>query len=273
MFGYVLPGFLYNIDQRYFQIAFLFGLFVFANSVIGINHTIWSNLLLVFGSAVVTQIVLCKYFDVTFCWHSAAVSSLGIAILLHTPYWFMYVFAAVVAISSKFVLRLGNRHIFNPANIGLVAATFLFPVYAVITPTQWNNVAVFSVIAVFICGLLVTATVKRYDTALLFIGTLLISSGLLFTFGVIDSFAVLSTFTSVHTIMFAFFMITDPMTSPNTIEGRLLYVILCVALGVFIQYQFNWNPGFVYALPIANMLVPVFNTFFKGDNFSWRKTG
>src|SRR5437660_12821827 len=63
---------------------------------------------------------------------SALLTGNGVAFILRVPgtrhgdWWSMrgaHIFAAVAALSllSKYVIRFGDRHVFNPSNIGLVA--------------------------------------------------------------------------------------------------------------------------------------------------------
>ena len=48
------------------------------------------------------------------------------------------VLASFIAIGSKFLLKYNGKHIFNPANIGIIA-TILITKNAWISPGQWGS--------------------------------------------------------------------------------------------------------------------------------------
>jgi len=56
----------------------------------------------------------------TLPWRSAAITSLGLCLLLRANHLPTVVLAGVLAIASKFVLRRYRKHFFNPANFGII---------------------------------------------------------------------------------------------------------------------------------------------------------
>ena len=71
-------------------------------------------------------------------WKSAAISALGLCLLLKVNLLSTAVIAAVVTIASKFLIRRGNKHIFNPANFGIIV-TILLTENAWVSPGQWGS--------------------------------------------------------------------------------------------------------------------------------------
>ncbi|WP_438802442.1 hypothetical protein [Fischerella thermalis] len=53
---------------------------------------------------------------------SSLITALGLSLLLRADHWTTMVFAAVIAIASKFVFKIGDKHFFNPANFGIISA-------------------------------------------------------------------------------------------------------------------------------------------------------
>ena len=258
-----------NCDQRYYQIVFLVSLFCLACFVVDIKHVSVTKLAFTLATACVAQWTISYWYAVVFEWKSVAISAIALAILLNTPSLLMYVFAALVAVSSKFVLRVGGRHVFNPTNIALVVTTLIFPSWTAITQSQWSGVSLGIVLSVALVGLFITNTVKKYDTAILFL--LMLGFGLVVSkeLGYTNWNGVLGVLTSLPVFVFAFFMITDPKTSPQKLYGKILYVGICVGLGFIISYQLRWYPGFLYALPVANLLVPFLDRA-QGINSVWQ---
>ena len=74
-------------------------------------------------------------------------------------------------------------------------------------------------------------------------------------------------------MLFAFFMISDPMTIPNATRGRILYAILvaCIAYAwAYVAFRPNALP---WALFIATPLVPWIDRLWPAERYEWRGGG
>ena len=58
---------------------------------------------------------------------SALITCFGVSLLLRADTLWVHPLAAAIAISSKFVLRVNGKHVFNPANLGVIVALALLP--------------------------------------------------------------------------------------------------------------------------------------------------
>ncbi|HEX9302618.1 MAG TPA: hypothetical protein VF959_09745, partial [Casimicrobiaceae bacterium] len=58
---------------------------------------------------------------------SAMITCLGVSLLLRSDSMWVHPLVAALAISSKFLLRINGKHIFNPANLGVIVAIALLP--------------------------------------------------------------------------------------------------------------------------------------------------
>ena len=58
---------------------------------------------------------------------SAIVTCCGLSLLLRSDTLWVHPLAAALAMSSKFVLRVNGKHLYNPANLGVIAAITLLP--------------------------------------------------------------------------------------------------------------------------------------------------
>jgi hypothetical protein len=79
--------------------------------------------------------------------------------------------AAALAMSSKFVLRVKGKHLYNPANLGVIAAISLFP-GTWVSPGQWGNDLALAVWLLML-GTIVTQRAKRLDVSWVFLGAFL----------------------------------------------------------------------------------------------------
>ncbi|HXU44670.1 MAG TPA: DUF2330 domain-containing protein, partial [Thermoanaerobaculia bacterium] len=71
-------------------------------------------------------------------------------------------------------------------------------------------------------------------------------------------------------LIFAFFMISDPKTTPDSRAGRILFAGL-VALGAcFVTFVLYRPNGLLYALAAGALLVPLLDRLLPGERFAWR---
>ncbi len=167
--------------------------------------------------------------------------------------------------ASKFVLRAGpatcRSHIINPANGAAFAAATLLP-GAWLSPGQWGSQALLA-LWVLSAGLFVTGAIGRRETVAAFLGTW----GLLLALRLawlgfepaLGAQVWLHQVANGATLLFAFFMITDPMTTPQHRSARIAYAI-GVALLAFVWQWVLFKPhALVVALFIASWLVPWIN--------------
>ena len=125
-------------DPRYFQILFL-GTFL----LYGVSYLGWQNetskYIALLASVVVTQLAFTHYTTRRYSSiKSALITGLGLCLLLRTGSIHTAILAAAIAISTKFLIKVKNKHIFNPANVGIIAAILLTN-DAWISPGQWGS--------------------------------------------------------------------------------------------------------------------------------------
>ena len=99
--------------------------------------------------------------------YSPMITALGLSVLLRVDHPWAMAFASAIAILSKFLLQHNQKHIFNPANFGIVCAV-LFTHEAWVSPGQWGE-SMWYVGMFLICGGLVLKKVGRWDTTIAFL--------------------------------------------------------------------------------------------------------
>ena len=55
---------------------------------------------------------------------SAYITGISVGILVRTPFVWPYILCSLISISSKYVLRLRERHLWNPSNFGISVLLF-----------------------------------------------------------------------------------------------------------------------------------------------------
>jgi len=58
-------------------------------------------------------------------------------------------------------------------------------------------------------------------------------------------------------LLFAFFMISDPKTTPNSRAGRILFAAVVTAFAGFIQFGLYRTNGILWSLALWSMAVPL----------------
>ncbi|HSC39708.1 MAG TPA: RnfABCDGE type electron transport complex subunit D, partial [Chitinophagaceae bacterium] len=179
---------------------------------------------------------------------SALISALSLCLLLKTNHWYTSLLAAFLTIGSKYLFRFNHKHIFNPSAFGIAA--ILLTGQAWLSPGQWgNNTVLFFLIITL--GTIVVTRVQKLDTSLAF---LVVFTGLLYWRQVYvlgwpaDYFA--HSLTNGGLLLFSFFMISDPKTSPNHPVARILWAG-AIAATAFYLAAFKW----MYNTPIVVLVM------------------
>jgi hypothetical protein len=158
---------------------------------------------------------------------SAHISALAVAMLMYANdrLWVVS-FGAAVAITSKYLFRapVGNgktRHFLNPSNFGIAVTLVLFHWVGIAAPYQYtealDRIGDWMVPGIIICtgSLLNTFFTRRIPLILAWVGGFalqaIVRNAILGT----PIVAGLSPMTGVAFILFTFYMVTDPATTPN----------------------------------------------------------
>jgi len=199
---------------------------------------------------------------------SAIVTCCGLSLLLRSDTMWAHPLAATLAMSSKFVLRIRGKHLYNPANFGVIAAITLIP-GTWVSPGQWGNDLALAVWLLML-GTIVTTRVRRLDVSWVFLGALLGLVALRITL-LGQSWAIWwHQLGNGALLLFAFFMISDPMTIPNRRGPRIAYALIIALAAIAWQYVLFRPNALVWALFLATPLVPLLDRLFPGEGFSWR---
>src|SRR5882724_4024798 len=202
---------------------------------------------------------------------SALISGLSLCLLLRTESPVVAVLAAVVAIASKFTLRVRGKHVFNPTNFALVAM-MLVTGSVWVSPGQWGSGVVFAFLLASAGGLVVNRAARADVTgaflacyAALLVGrSLWLGEPLAIPLHRLESGAL---------VLFAFFMISDPKTTPDSRGGRILFSAL-VALGAWVvQFKLFRTNGLLWSLALFSIAVPLIDRLLPGPRYVWGHPG
>ncbi|MCK5903098.1 MAG: RnfABCDGE type electron transport complex subunit D [Cocleimonas sp.] len=255
------------IDPRYYQ------LFVQVSLLVGGVFLLqlpvhWDHLVFTVLAALFTQWAFCQYYQLPLNILSTFNTSLSILLLLHAEHGVWLAIAAVVAIASKFLLRFDQRHLFNPSNIGIVVSLLFFD-QVWVAPAQWGHgLWLFLLLA----GLLLIPLVglKAMLSSLSFLISYIILT-FLRAIWLGDPFTI-----PVHELqngallLFSFFMLSDPMTTPSHPIARLLFGVLVAVVSVILLWVYYLPNAFLYALACCAISVIPLNRLFQHPRFLWK---
>jgi len=261
-------------DPRYFQIAVLSGLLFYGLTALDFEVTVGRTLVIV-GSALAAQALFSRFVGIRFDPRSPLISALSLTLLLRTGSALTAALVAGITIGSKFLIRTrrgdSGKHVFNPTNFGLVVAMALSPWLpggAWVSPGQWGQ-GIWLAFLVAGLGSLVVRRAERSDVTWAFLAFhVAILFGRAWWLG--DPWAIpLHQLQTGALLIFAFFMISDPKTTPDSRTGRVVFAALVAAGGAFVSFHLFRPHGVLWALAAAALLVPVLDRLFPAEPYRW----
>ncbi len=222
---------------------------------------------------------------------SAMLTGSGVALILrvvgtpaddHWTFYAWWVFAGIAGLSllSKYVIRYHGSHVFNPSNAGLVVA-FVILGSSRIEPLDfwWAPLDGWMLLAYAVIiggGLLITRRLHFVILVATFWITFAAGLGVLAASGhcMVASWAFAPVcgvdywrviVTSPEVLIFLFFMITDPRTTPSGQVGRVVFGVLVAVASVLLMApqtnEFGAKVGLLAGLVVMCTVRPLLDRF------------
>jgi hypothetical protein len=256
-------------DPRLYQIATLASLLAYGIGWLHFDITP-SRAALLIGTALATQAAgdwatRGRRAPVNF--RSALISGLSLSLLLRTNRTELAVLAAVLTIAAKFVIRFRGKHLFNPTDGGLVAMLLLTD-QVWVSPAQWGYAGFFGFLLACAGGVVVNRALRSDVTwtFIAFYASLLVARswylGEPMTIPVhrLESGALL---------LFAFFMISDPKTTPDSRAGRVVFSALVAGAAWYVQFRLFRTNGLLWSLAACSLAVPAIDWLLPAARYAW----
>lgn len=257
-----------SLDPRLYQIASLSTLLLYGLAWLHFDVSPW-QIAITLAAALLTQYACTRYYNLpSFDPRSPLISALSLCLLLRTDSLAIAALAAGIAIASKFLIRWEDKHLFNPTSLALVVV--LGSELGWISAGQWGQVAWFGFLIACLGSLVVTRA-ARADVTLAFLGFYV---GLLFTKALWlgDPLTIpLHQIESGALLIFAFFMISDPKTTPDSRNGRIVYALIVALAALYVQFGFFRPNGPLWGLVVCSALVPLIDYLFPGTRYDWSR--
>lgn len=158
-------------------------------------------------------------------------------ILSTTSPWYASVIVTAIALASKHLLKNKRKPVFNPAAFGLLLSTLLFST----GQSWWGSLALlpwWTIALLIVGGFVVTQKVNKFPQVYAFLATyfiLLLVMALLHLGLPSDTPADALRVPFVNSALFlAFFMLTDPPTSPAQYKHQIYFGIFAATISILI---------------------------------------
>ncbi len=162
---------------------------------------------------------------------SAYITGISVGILLRSPFLWPYFLCSLISIVSKYVLRLNNRHLWNPSNFGVSAVLWLAPATVSLLSVQWGN-DIWPMAVIWMLGSVIVWRVGRLHTSATYVASFLLFSFVRSAVTGTPWLANVAPITGPMYQLFIFFMVTDPKTTvgPRWAQYVVVFVVALVEM-------------------------------------------
>jgi Na+-translocating ferredoxin:NAD+ oxidoreductase RnfD subunit len=183
----------------------------------------------------------------------AVITGLIISLVLSTTTsWSIIAATSFIAILSKHILVHRKKPIFNPASLGLLLSILFFQ-----TGQSWwgafGDLPAWTLVLLLVGGYSAANRVNKFPQVFAFLGTFLILLYMMNKLNVGDAFDALRPPFINATLFFAFFMLTDPPTSPAKAKDQFLFGVLTAVVGAVVYGLFGGLMYLFIGLLIGNL--------------------
>ena len=245
-----------TIDKRYLAPALVTIVLLVGQFSFGFLES-WSRTVLAILTAIGVEMALARLF--TGSWPhlaSAYISGISVGMLVRSPAIWPYALCSAISITSKYVLRVDGRHIWNPSNFGIVAMLLLAADTVASLSVQWgNNLLPMAVVWCF--GSVIIHALGRFHITITYVVSFV-------AFALVRSMVTGHPFLSeVAPItgpmyqLYIFFMITDPKTTVRSFRGQCVVAFLVAGVeAIFRLLEFVHAPYYALFIvgPAANLV-------------------
>jgi len=249
---------LISLDNRYLAPAFITCILLAGHLTFGILESYQKTLLAIVTSIGMELMLGRIFFRKWLHPASAYITGISVGILVRSPAFWPYALCSAISITSKYVLRVKDRHIWNPSNFGISVMLFLAAGTVASLSIQWGNY-LWPMLVIWGLGSVIIARLHRFHITGIYVASFI-------AFAFVRSWmtgspwlAEVAPITGPMYQLFIFFMITDPKTTVRTKRGQCIVVFLVALLEMVLRLgQVVYAP--FYALFIvgpAAMLVEI----------------
>lgn len=188
---------------------------------------------------------------------SAYITGISVGILVRSPAGWPFALCSAISITSKYVLRIKDRHLWNPSNFGLSWMLFFAPFAVAGLSIQWGN-NVWPMLVIWVLGVIILWRLKRLHITATYVASFVVLALVRSAITGHPFLAEVAPLTGPMYQLFIFFMVTDPGTTVRSSRLAQCVVVLLVAVVEMVLRLMQVVHAPYYALfivgPTANLI-------------------
>jgi Na+-transporting NADH:ubiquinone oxidoreductase subunit NqrB len=250
------PHPLLGIDKRYLAPILVTVVLVVGQLTFGFLES-WSRTAIAICVAIGVEMALGRlYFGKWPHLASAYISGISVGMLVRSPAFWPYALCSAISITSKYVLRVEGRHLWNPSNFGIVAMLVLASDAVAGLSIQWGNTFL-PMVVVWCFGCVIIYSLGRLHITAAYVASFVVFSVVRAAVTGHPWLSEVAPITGPMYQLYIFFMITDPKTTVRSTRGQVLVAVVVAAVEAAFRLL-QWVHAPYYALfvvgPAANMI-------------------
>jgi Na+-translocating ferredoxin:NAD+ oxidoreductase RnfD subunit len=218
-----------SLDNRYLAPAFITCILVAGHLSFGILES-YQKTALAIGVSILVELALGRIFYRK--WPhpaSAYITGISVGILIRSPALWPYGLCSALSITSKYVLRVNGRHLWNPSNFGICAMLFLAGDTVASLSIQWGNY-LWPMVVIWVLGSIIIWRLRRFHITATYVIAFFIFALLRSSLTGSPWQSEIAPITGPMYQLFIFFMITDPKTTVRSKVGQCIVVLAVASL-------------------------------------------
>ena len=247
---------LISLDNRYVAPAFITCILLAGHLSFGILESYPKTLLAIIVS-ILLELVLGRIFYRKWLHPASAyITGISVGILIRSPAFWPYALCSAISITSKYVLRVKGRHLWNPSNFGISVMLFLAGDTVASLSIQWGNY-LWPMLVIWALGAIIIWRLRRFHITATYVVSFI-------AFALLRSWITgnpwqseIAPITGPMYQLFIFFMITDPKTTVRSKTGQCVVVFAVALLETVLRlYQIVYAPYYALFIvgPIALLI-------------------
>ena len=165
---------------------------------------------------------------------SAYITGISVGILIRSLALWPYALCSAISITSKYVLRIKGRHLWNPSNFGICAMLFLAGDTAASLSIQWGNY-LWPMLVIWVLGSIIIWRLRRFHITATYVVAFVVLALLRSALTGAPWQSEIAPITGPMYQLFIFFMITDPKTTVRSKLGQCIVVIAVAAFETILR--------------------------------------
>lgn len=226
----------FSLENRFVPPLFITLILVVGHLSFGMLES-YQKTFIAIGTSLLAELVLGRIFHGK--WPhlaSAYITGISVGILLRSPAFWPYVLCSLISITSKYVLRMKGRHLWNPSNFGISVLLALAGDFVTSLSIQWGNF-LWPMLVIWALGATIIWRLRRFHITGTYVASFIV-------FAVFRSWMTgapwqseIAPITGPEYQLFIFFMITDPKTTVRSWKGQCIVAFLVALVEMILRFN------------------------------------